>query len=165
MHCPNCGTDAPASQKFCRACGLSLDRFAQLLAELLPDVEDENLAQARQRLRILKKAGKIAGTVGALAIWLFFTLAGIFIINKGHTGPGILLLMLGFGSIATFWIANYYDSLYKKVTAQPPSQYVSLSAETTNKLLLEDPSRIAPAITEHTTAKLGGKVSPLDKKP
>jgi hypothetical protein len=41
MHCPNCGTEASAGQKFCRACGLSLERFAQLLAELLPDGEDE----------------------------------------------------------------------------------------------------------------------------
>jgi len=51
MHCPNCGTEAQANQKFCRACELSLERFAQLLAELLPDVENENVSQARQRLR------------------------------------------------------------------------------------------------------------------
>ncbi len=41
MHCPNCGAESSARQKFCRACGLSLERFAQLLAELLPDGEDE----------------------------------------------------------------------------------------------------------------------------
>lgn len=37
MHCPNCGTETSAGQKFCRACGLSLERIAQLLAELLPE--------------------------------------------------------------------------------------------------------------------------------
>ena len=68
MHCPSCGTEAPVGQKFCRACGLSLESFAQLLAELLPDAEDENVALARQRLRQLEKAGKIAGVIGGLAI-------------------------------------------------------------------------------------------------
>lgn len=112
---------------------------------------------------MLEKAGKIAGAIGLFAMWLFFTLAGLFIINNGHTGPGILLLVIGFGAIATFWIANYYDSLHKKVTAQHPSQPQALSAETTNRLLSEDPLQIAPSITEHTTAKLGERASPLEK--
>jgi hypothetical protein len=44
MHCPDCGSEALADQRFCRACGLSLERFAQLLAELRSESEDENAA-------------------------------------------------------------------------------------------------------------------------
>jgi hypothetical protein len=32
MHCPDCGTRATANQKFCRSCGFSLEKVAQLLA-------------------------------------------------------------------------------------------------------------------------------------
>jgi zinc-ribbon domain len=160
MHCPNCGTEAPVGQKFCRVCGLSLDRFAQLLAELLPDVEDENVAQARQRLRQLEKVGKIAGVIGALAILIFFTSVGIYVINTGNIGPGILLLVIGFSSIAALWLTTYYNSLHKKVSAQQPSQPAAPSAETTNKFLPEEQSQIAMSVTEQTTARLGEKIEP-----
>ena len=159
MHCPNCGTEASAGQKFCRACGLSLDRFAQLLAELLPDVEDENMAQARQRLRQLEKAGKIAGGIGALAILIFFTSLGIYVINTGNMGPGILLFGVGVGSVAALWLTIYYTALHKKVSAQKSSQ-AAPSAETTNKLLSEGQPQIAVSVTEQTTARLQAKIEP-----
>ena len=158
MHCPSCGSAAPAGQKFCRACGLSLERFAQLFAELLPDVEDENVTKARQRLRQLEKAGKIALVVGALAIWIFFTSAGIYVINTGNIGPGILLFLMGLGPIAAIWLKNYHNSLYKKVSAQQSSQSALPSAEATNKFRSEDQSQIAMSVTEQTTAQLGEKI-------
>jgi len=160
MHCPSCGTEAPVGQKFCRACGLSLERFAQLLAELLPDVEDENVAQARQRLRQLEKAGKIALVIGALAMWIFFTSVGIYVINTGNIGPGILLFLIGVGPIAAIWLTKYYNSLYKKASAQQSSQSALPSAETTNKLLPEHQSQIAMSVTEQTTARLEEKIEP-----
>ena len=72
MHCPNCGAKASARQKFCRACGLSLERFAQLLAEPSPDVEgkDEDVERARRRLRYLESGAKLSGCVVGLAVWL-----------------------------------------------------------------------------------------------
>jgi hypothetical protein len=39
MYCPNCGTEAPVAQKFCRSCGFSLEKVPQLLAEQLPGTE------------------------------------------------------------------------------------------------------------------------------
>src|SRR5262245_40674652 len=61
MHCPNCGTKIYTVQKFCRACGLPLEPFAQLLAELAPDAEDENVAQSKLRLYQIKAANKRLG--------------------------------------------------------------------------------------------------------
>src|SRR5262249_16987598 len=49
MLCPNCGAEASARQKFCRACGLSLDRFARLLAEAPANIEDKNVTRAKLR--------------------------------------------------------------------------------------------------------------------
>ncbi|MBO0862801.1 MAG: hypothetical protein J2P21_30750 [Chloracidobacterium sp.] len=70
MHCPNCGAKAPPGQKFCRAGGLGMERFAELLTELLPDVEDENVARARRRLRQLEKAAKLDGYAPFTAVGL-----------------------------------------------------------------------------------------------
>jgi len=158
MHCPNCGAESSAKQKFCRACGLSLDRFAQLLAELLPDGEDENVARARRRLRQLEKAAKIAGWTAGSALGIVFAFLGILTMIVTDIRPGIVLLLFGVGIIATMLVLMYQSSLNKQVSGRFPSQPTLPSAETTNKLLSEDQSRIAMSVTEQTTARLDEKV-------
>src|SRR5262245_4425925 len=158
MHCPNCGTEAPAGQKFCRVCGLSLDRFAQLLAELLPDEEDENVAQARRRLRQLEKAVRIAGWTAGSAIGIVFVSLGVLTMIQSHVGGGIVLLLFGIGIIVTMLAMIYHSSLNNMVSGRPPSQPTPPPAETTNKLLLEHQSQIPMSVTEPTTARLGEKI-------
>jgi hypothetical protein len=158
MHCPNCGAESSAKQKFCRACGLSLDRFAQLLAELLPDGEDENVARARRRLRQLEKAVKTAGWTSGSALGILFAVLGVLTMVQSHFGGGIFLLLFGIGIIAAMSFISYESSLKKKVSGSFPSQPTLPSAETTNKLLSEDQSRIAISVTEQTTARLDEKL-------
>lgn len=158
MHCPNCGTEASTGQKFCRACGLSLDRFAQLLTELLPDVEDENAAQARRRLRQLERAIKIAGWTAGSALGILFASLGVLTMIQSHIGGGIVMFLVGVGFIATMLVMSYQSSLNKKVSGRPTTQPTQPSAETTNKLLSEEQSRIAMSVTEQTTAQLGEKI-------
>jgi zinc-ribbon domain len=160
MHCPNCGSEAPAGQKFCRACGLSLDGFAQLLAKLLPDEEDENVAQARRRLRLLERALKIAGWTTGSALGILFTVLGVLTMTLTHVGAGVILLLFGIGFIATMLIVSYQSFLNKKVSGILPAQPTAPSAETTNKILSEDQPRIAMSVAEQTTARLGEKIEP-----
>lgn len=163
MHCPNCGAEASASQKFCRACGLSLERFAQLLVELLPDVGDKNVARAKLRLRQLESATKLTGYAVGLTAWLavttLITLAGVNVmINTGNIGEGVLLLALAAGSLAAEGLLIYYASLHAKASAQQPARPAAPLAETTNKLLPEEQPRIVTSVTEQTTAQLGEKI-------
>jgi len=157
MHCPNCGVESSAKQKFCRACGLSLERFTQLLAELLPDGEDENVARARRRLRQLEKAAKIAGWTAGSALGIVFAVLGVLTMMS-HLGGGIVLLLFGVGVIGTMLVLMYQSSLNKQVSGRFPSQPTPPSAETTNRLLSEDQSRIAMSVTEQTTARLDEEV-------
>jgi len=106
----------------------------------------------------LEKAGKIALVIGAFAIWISFTSAGIYIINTGNIGPGILLFLIGVGPIAAIWLMNYYNSLSKKISFQQSTQSALPSVEPTNKLLHEDQPRIAMSVTEQTTARLEEKI-------
>ena len=163
MHCPNCGTEASARQKFCRACGLSLDRFAQLLAEPPPDIEDKDVARARRRLRQLESGAKLTGCVVVLAAWLLLAsvIAGIgvrAIISGDNTAVGLMLLVLAGVSIAFESLVIYYASLHAKVTTRQPGRPAAPSVEMTNKLLPEHQSQIAMNVTEHTTAQLDEKV-------
>jgi len=158
MHCPNCGVEASAKQKFCRACGLNLERFAQLLAELLPDGEDENVARARQRLRQLEKALEIAGWTAGSALGTLFAFLGVFMMTQVSVPGGIVILVVGVVVIALMLVLGYQSSLNKQASGSFPSQPTLPSAETTNKLLSEDQSRIAMSVTEQTTARLDEKV-------
>jgi hypothetical protein len=158
MHCPNCGAESSAKQKFCRACGLSLERFAQLLAELLSDGEDENVARARQRLRQLEKALKIAGWTAGSALGILFAFVGVFMMTQVSVPGGIVVSLFGVGVIATMLVWCYHSSLNNQASGRFPSQPTLPSAEITNKLLSEDQSRIAMSVTEQTTARLDEKV-------
>jgi len=158
MHCPNCGAESSAKQKFCRGCGLSLERFAQLLAELLSDGEDENVARARQRLRQLEKALKIAGWTAGSALGILFAILGVFMITQVSVPGGIVVLVFGVVLIATMLVMGYHSSLNEQASGRFPSQPTLPSAETTNRLLSEDQSRIAMSVTEQPTARLGEKV-------
>jgi zinc-ribbon domain len=139
MHCPNCGTKASSGQKFCRACGLSLDRFAQLLAELLLNREGESE----------KSAAWIVG--------ILFSSLSILIMIQGHIEAGIVLLLVGVGIVAILG-SNNQSTFNEKVPEHSPSQPTQPSADTTNKLLSEDQPRIAMSVTEQTTARLDEKV-------
>jgi hypothetical protein len=158
MHCPNCGAKAPAGQKFCRACGLGLERFAQLLAELVADGEDENVERARRRLRKLEKAVKIAGYISGSALALLFAFLGVLTMVHSHIGGGVIILLFGVALIATMLAIGYYYSLNKQVSGRFPPQPTPPSADTTNKLLSEDQPRTAMSVTERTTARLGKKI-------
>ncbi|HEU0175491.1 MAG TPA: zinc ribbon domain-containing protein [Blastocatellia bacterium] len=158
MHCPNCGAKAPAGQKFCRACGLGLERFAQLLAEPLPDGEDENVARARRRLRQLEKAVKIAGWTAGSALGILFAFLGVFMMTQVSVPGGIVVSLFGVVVIATMLVMGYQSFLNKQVSGRFPSQPTPQSAETTNKLLSEDQPGIAMSVTEQTTARLGEKI-------
>jgi len=53
MHCPNCGTKIYTVQKFCRACGLSLEPFAQLLAiqsQIPMSVTEQTTARLQEKV-------------------------------------------------------------------------------------------------------------------
>jgi hypothetical protein len=154
MHCLNCGAQASEGQKFCRACGLSL----------APDIEDEDVARARRRLRQLESGAKLTGWIVGLGLWLFLSsvIVGIgvnAIINSGNIVFGVILLGMGVGSIAVESLLVYYASLHAKVSTQQRSRPAA-PAETINKLQPEHRAQSAMSAIEQTTARLDEKFEP-----
>lgn len=91
MYCPNCGNKTSADQKFCRSCGLALEKVASALSEQLPNSLSENLHEKAERL---EKLGVAALSVFGLTI-LGFTAYGIFfklMITQGKIIAGLVTL-------------------------------------------------------------------------
>ncbi|HEV8486477.1 MAG TPA: zinc ribbon domain-containing protein [Blastocatellia bacterium] len=121
MHCPSCGTEASTDQKFCRLCGLSLDRFAQLLAEELPSGVDPATAAAidkDQRPERMAKVGLWGITVlaiggGALVALIAYKIVATFIIEQGEIFVGVALLLVLLGVAMAVAALGYADALRK----------------------------------------------------
>jgi len=99
MYCPNCGNKNADPQNFCRACGLSLEKIAQSLAEQLPTVAIKGLQERKDKL---ERLGVTSLSVFGLAIFGFL-LYSIYFKLLPANGPllsalAVLVVTLFIGS-------------------------------------------------------------------
>ncbi|MCG3162129.1 MAG: hypothetical protein JMDDDDMK_03369 [Acidobacteria bacterium] len=171
MHCPNCGTKAPSEQKFCRACGFGLEKVAKLIAEQTTISEDQteesSPAHSDDRLRKLEKWAArallaLGGLFGGLMLWAIIVKV---MIEKGDIFTGIgILLFLATVVLYPLWV-HLRSEREKSASTQPKQQQRLPQAEETAKMLSEPNLGTAASVTEHTTAKLGGRVITQVDKP
>src|SRR5688572_19799160 len=109
MYCPNCGNQNSADQKFCRSCGLGLQKVAQTLSEQLPTKLDVSLQQKKERFERLGVAALSIFGVGVLIPILY----GIFyklIYTQGKITAGLLtlaaLIVMGCGLLSVILFAK-----------------------------------------------------------
>jgi hypothetical protein len=157
MHCPNCGTESSTEQRFCRACGMSLEKVAAVLAELQPAQLDARPGQMRdERLRRLaERAGVtllvMAGLVFLISIcWALITK---IIIAKGEVLEGsiFLALILGFslgGALLSL------SSSGRKPAPAPDPQPPTLPPTDPTKQLPDARFEPVPSVTERSTELL-----------
>jgi hypothetical protein len=124
MHCPRCGTIATASQQFCRGCGLSLEKVAELLGEevVVKSSSPNQIAALRERQ---KKFENLAGIAGLSTFGLvLLTLIVIVVVKMIFVGglliiPGALLILLAIGAGAMGTFQMYSKSLKAKLEDKP----------------------------------------------
>jgi uncharacterized membrane protein len=160
MHCPDCGTKASAGQKFCRACGFSLEEVEQLIADQkAAATEQTTVATGRlsdDRLRRLEKWAAralftLGGILGGLMLW---GIIAKVMIEKGRVFQGIVVLMI-LAAAALVTLLAYLDSERKKsASARSNQQHHLPQAQETAKMLSEPNAEIAVSVTEQTTANL-----------
>jgi len=100
MHCPNCGTPAPADQKFCRACGISLQLVAQVLADELAAAQSNKslveVVKTTERQKNFEHWGKIISLSGMAMLMLLVGSLFVFIgLNKVFGVSFDLLNLIG----------------------------------------------------------------------
>ncbi len=152
MHCPNCGSEAPMEQKFCRSCGFGLGKVAMLIAEQAsgenPDSDYDPKEETPKKLR---------------HVWfgffftVFLTFGCYLAINIGSEGfEGVILIALLLGMLA---VGSYIEFGRKRPGEQKsPRPASSTNAPTTKKLEPQPDLEMSASVTEGTTANLAEKI-------
>lgn len=153
MYCPNCGKENSTEQKFCRSCGLSLEKTVESLADQLPELELDKRLRERQR-RVDQLIYIVAGTAISIVVaGVFWGIIYEIIIVKGDVIPGLLFLAFITGVVLFGLLSIYRESLNKAATKRQLSEPAQLVADT-GKLLPESRIEPLPSVTERTTELL-----------
>lgn len=159
MHCPRCGTNATVGQQFCRSCGLSLEKVAELLGDDLtvePSSSIDERARLRERARKFEQWGGIAGLVTfGLILLLMIIVVFSQMIMKGRAMviPGLLLILLAIGAAAMGLFQTYSKSLKEKL-ANPPLPHAPDLPGSDEARKLGAYREPVPTVTDRTTELL-----------
>lgn len=153
MYCPNCGNKNSETQKFCRSCGLGLEKVAQSLIEQLPTKAERSLHERKERLERFGVASLSVFGVAVLSFILYNLFTGLMA-SKGVliatlvTLVGFIVFGCGLLSVILFAKAKELrDASGKRQIEEAPN------AASTGKLL--DPHAEATfSITDRTTELL-----------
>ena len=161
MYCPNCGNQNSAEQKFCRSCGLGLQKVAQTLSEQLPTKLDVSLQQKKERF---EKLGVAALSIFGAGVAIPF-LYGVFyklMYTQGRITAGLgtlaLVLVLASGLISVILFAKANE--VKEKPAKPPlPDQPKMHAEPDTRELLEHSAPETPvfSVADRTTELLPQK--------
>jgi hypothetical protein len=152
MFCPNCGNKNSVDQRFCRSCGLGLEKVSQSLTEQLPNASALTLQQQKEKFQRLGMAAlSVFGLgVGSFILYLVFYK---LMVSQGKVlaGLGVLAFLIvigcGLASVILFAKANEV----KEVPA-PRIDPAEPSPERSTKELLSE-AKPAPifSVTDRTT--------------
>jgi hypothetical protein len=153
MFCPHCGKTNSAESKFCRSCGLSLEKVRQSLAEQLPEAElDKHLRDRKKQVdRILTVILGSAFTIFVLA--MLWALIYQLIIVKGEVLKGSIFLGLFLAAVTALLMVIYRESVLESITRQRMS-HLSLPERETTAKLHESSCEPLGSVTERTTELL-----------
>lgn len=121
MYCPNCGNQNSADQKFCRSCGLGLQKVAQTLSEQLPTKLDVSLQQKKERFEKLGVAAlSVFGAGVAIPVLYGIFYKMMWAQGKVMAGLGLLalIIVLGCGLLSVILFAKANE--VKETPAKPP---------------------------------------------
>ncbi|HEX6189993.1 MAG TPA: zinc-ribbon domain-containing protein [Pyrinomonadaceae bacterium] len=153
MYCPNCGNQNSADQKFCRSCGLGLQKVVQTLSEQLPTKLDLSLQQKKERFEKLGVAALSifgAGVAIPMLYGIFYKM--MYTQGKVVAGLGLLalIIVLGCGLLSVILFAKANE--VKETPADRPRE---LANQPTTELLNESvPQTPTFSVADRTTELL-----------
>ena len=158
MFCPNCSTKISTDQKFCRACGLAVDKIVQSIREQLPAKPDASLEAQKNKLERLGVAALSVFGLGFLGL-LIYSVGYKLMLTQGKVLAGLamlaLLVFLGCGLLSVIHFARANELKEANSRLRGPDE-LGESSPTAN-LLNEAQVEPLPTVTERTTELLFAK--------
>ena len=155
MYCPNCGTQTSTDQKFCRACGLGLEKIALSLGEQLPARMDQSLLARKERLEKFGVGALSVFGVGVLG-YLLYPL-GQKLLEQGSLLTKLALvgfvIMLGCGLVSVILFARAKE-LGEQASKRQPQPNEIEAGGSTKELLPEARFEPISTVTDRTTELL-----------
>ena len=154
MYCPSCGNKISLDQKFCRSCGLGLEKIAQSLSEQLPTKPDESLQERKNKLERLGVTALSIFGIGVLGFFIYMV-GYKLILSQGKILAALgvlgLIVVLGCGllSVILFAKANEVEEAKNKSRRQPSKEMPE--PKETAELLPESLLEPVPSVAERTT--------------
>lgn len=152
MYCPNCGAKTSTEQKFCRSCGLGLEKIALSLTEQLPTRVDESLVSQKERLERLGMAALSVFGVGVLGVILYGIVYKLMITHGmllAGLGLLVMLIFMGSGLLSTILFAKAKE--VEKAAGKRQIPDANASTTPTRELLSEGNFEPVPSVTDRTT--------------
>ena len=165
VHCPNCGTGTSSDQKFCRSCGLALEKVAALLAEQLPAIAagDEGLRKRKHRVEVLLTI-LVGGMIGIFLISIIWAIVFKIIIGKGDVLEGSIFLGFIIAAAVALALVFYRESLLEKSSKPQPTRPPQIPETAAAKGLPEPSFEPAASVTDRTTELLVPNSRASDQK-
>ena len=166
MYCPKCGNENSAEQKFCRSCGLGLEKVVQSLTEQLPTRKHATLAQRKEKFERLGVAALSVFGVG-VGSFILYSVFYKLMISQGKVWAGLgvlaLLIVLGCGLLSVILFAKANEVKEEAASKREIKHPTELTAETdTRELLAEGHPEPIFSVADRTTDLLAAK--PKDEK-
>lgn len=158
MFCPNCATKISADQKFCRSCGLALDKIVESLSEQLPTKLDVSLQAQKNKL---ERLGMTALSIFGLGLFglLLYGVGYKLMLTQGEIVAGLailgLIVLIGSGLLSVILFAKANELKAANSHIRSPEE-LGESSPTAN-LLNEGHIEPLPTVTERTTELLLAK--------
>jgi hypothetical protein len=154
MFCPNCAANNRTEQKFCRSCGLNLEKSAESLIEQFPNAHNAGLSKQTQ---FVEKFGNFA--LGGFGVVLLTGIGAIiyFIFSKmiltgANVLTGILLIAFLIFALLSLIFVFFNESIKeKKAKINPALSNELTEAKQTGKLLEEKSFEPIPSVIENST--------------
>ena len=155
MFCPNCGAKTSIEQKFCRACGLGLEKIALSLTEQVPARADDMVGSSeKERLERWGMAALSVFGAGVVAMLLFFIVYKMmFVEGKFLNGLALLGMMLmgACGIIAVILFAKAKEVEEAAGKRRIQKKDAAVLPTPTKELLTEGHLEPVPSVTDRTT--------------